>query len=438
MPARTHPQPVRELFFGSNGSDKRHPGGTVAYARSCRYKRRKSLQYFRIAADFPRRTILMSLIRYLKQLYFNGIIFILFIAGYFLYTILRIVRLLRKKVLLSLLLCILLVAGGLFFFYRYHFLPFGNDHTQVEIIIAPKTRLHDVATRLKQQHVIRSDKLLTAWMRYKKNERKIQSGIVFVHKGDGILRVSAALLNAKPVELTVMIPEGLTIEQTAVQIQHTLPIDTAEFIHLCNDPAFISSTGIQAASLEGYLFPNTYRFPEKVTCKDIIRRMVAKHNEIWAATEKDSAIAGKFTHHQLITLASIVEREATLISEQPHIAGVFHNRLSKGYPLGADPTVRFALKKFSGPLRVSELNSNSPYNTRKFPGLPPGPICSPGKGAIQAACAPLQTDDMYFVAKWDGSGEHDFSVTNAEHDRKKLEIRHRNKQRLSRKARSAH
>jgi UPF0755 protein len=116
---------------------------------------------------------------------------------------------------------------------------------------------------------------------------------------------------------------------------------------------------------------------------------------------------------------------------------VFHNRLRLGYPLGADPTVRYALKKFSGDLRVSELNSPSPYNTRRFPGLPPGPICSPGKGALIAAAAPLETKDLYFVARWDGSGTHDFSATNAEHERKKIDIRKRNLLRLQRKAAGA-
>ena len=166
--------------------------------------------------------------------------------------------------------------------------------------------------------------------------------------------------------------------------------------------------------------------------------MVQKHLSTWSTIEVQSELKQKYSHHQLVTLASIIEREATLFSEQPLISGVFHNRLRKGYPLGADPTVRFALKKFGGPLRVSELNCPSPYNTRRFSGLPPGPICSPGKGALTAAAQPFKTKNLYFVAKWDGSGEHDFSVTNAEHERKKREIRRRNRLRLQRKAAGEH
>ena len=183
----------------------------------------------------------------------------------------------------------------------------------------------------------------------------------------------------------------------------------------------------------GYHFPETYRFPEKVTEKALVERMVQSHLKLWKNITVPDSLK-KYSHHEFITLASIVEREATLLSELTRISGVFHNRLRRGYPLGADPTVRFALKKFGGPLRVSELNCNSPYNTRRFPGLPPGPICSPGAGAIKAAVNPMTTRDLYFVAKWDGSGEHDFSETNAEHDRKKHAIRRRNKKRLRRKA----
>lgn len=254
----------------------------------------------------------------------------------------------------------------------------------------------------------------------------MRAGLAIFNRGDGIKTAATRLLFAKPIEISIMIPEGLTIDQTAQHIARSCPLDTAKFAALCHDSAFIASCGIQATSLEGYLFPSTYRLPEKAPVEEIIKRMTAQHNAVWSQITVQQELAAKLSHHQIVTMASIVEREATLHSEQPRISGVFHNRLRLGYPLGADPTVRYALKKFSGALRVSELNSNSPYNTRKFPGLPPGPICSPGKGALEAAANPLVTKDMYFVAKWDGSGEHDFSVTNAEHDRKKIAIRNYN------------
>jgi UPF0755 protein len=375
----------------------------------------------------------MNCIRYLSKLYLNGIIFILFIAGYTFFTLLRIYRLMQKKVGVAVVLGSMAVVIMLCCCFYYYMMPFGNDHRPLEYVIVPKTKLHDVARYLQQQQVIRSDKALIAWMRLKKMERKIQSGIVHFERGDGVVQASKKLLLAKPIEINLMVPEGLTIEQTAHQISRTITIDTAKFISLCYDSAFIASCNLSVATLEGYLFPNTYRLPEKITEEYIIRRMVEKHSATWLNVSISPKIAQRYSQHQIVTLASIIEREATLFTEQPRISGVFHNRLRLGYPLGADPTVRFALKKFSGQLRVSELNSNSPYNTRKFAGLPPGPICSPGKNALEAAANPLDTKDMYFVAKWDGSGEHDFSVTNAEHEKKKIEIRNNNERRIKRK-----
>jgi UPF0755 protein len=139
------------------------------------------------------------------------------------------------------------------------------------------------------------------------------------------------------------------------------------------------------------------------------------------------------TKKEIVILASIVEKEAALAEERPRIAGVFSNRLAVRLPLGADPTVRYALKKFSGPLLFQDLNIASRYNTRRYAGLPPGPICSPGQASLIAAMSPMRTNELYFVARWDGSGAHDFSVTNEEHSRKKIAIRYRNEKRLHHK-----
>lgn len=375
-----------------------------------------------------------NLVLCIIQLWLNGIIFVLFIAGYIFYGLLKVFRIMRQKklpfipIITGLVLCgiITVLIGS-------HLLPFGKDRHPIEFVVAPKMSLQNIADSLEQLKVIKSSRVFTLWMRLKKLDRSIQAGLVIIGKGDGSIAAARKLIQATPIEITLMVPEGLTIEQTAQHLTRIIPIDTTAFISLCHDSDFIRSCGITQSTLEGYLFPETYRFPEKVTVEAIIRRMVKSHLAVWNTISVPDSLSD-YTHHQFITLASIVEREATLLSEQAHISGVFHNRLRKGYPLGADPTVRFALKKFGGPLRVSELNCNSPYNTRRFPGLPPGPICSPGKGAIKAAVNPMNTRDLYFVAKWDGSGEHDFSETNAEHDRKKLAIRRKNKRRLKRKA----
>jgi UPF0755 protein len=156
---------------------------------------------------------------------------------------------------------------------------------------------------------------------------------------------------------------------------------------------------------------------------------------MYATMTPPPGAATELTKHETVILASIIEKEAELASERPLISGVFHNRLKKGIPLGADPTTRYILGKFSGPLLASEVSVQSPYNTRLHAGLPPGPICSPGLASLTAAMRPQQTKMLFFVAKWDGSGGHDFSMTNEEHSRKKDAIRRSNEQRKAQAAR---
>jgi UPF0755 protein len=163
--------------------------------------------------------------------------------------------------------------------------------------------------------------------------------------------------------------------------------------------------------------------------------MTDHFNEMYATIAQPPGGATELTKHETVILASIIEKEDELASERPLISGVFHNRLKKGIPLGADPTTRYILGKFSGPLFASDLSLQSPYNTRLHAGLPPGPICSPGLASLTAALCPQQTTMLFFVARWDGSGSHDFSMTNAEHSRKKDAILRSNEQRKAQAAR---
>ncbi len=359
------------------------------------------------------------------RLWFAGILFILVISGYILYSILWIVRLIgtnKKKFLLTGSIITLFLMLGVYFF----LFPVGPLKQDVQIIIPRNSSLKSIADTLEKKEVVTSDKVLLLWLKLSGKEKKIQAGKITFKRGEGVISAANKLMHAEAVEVAVTVQEGLTIEQTAARISQVFHIDTSEFIRLCNDSNFVRELGLDAKTMEGYLFPNTYRFTDDVKPAEIIRKMAGQFKNAYATLSAKPLLAGKFTMHEFVTLASIVEKEATLASEQVRIAGVFHNRLKLGYPLGADPTVRYILKKFHGPLRVSELNSSSPYNTRRYPGLPPGPICSPGKGALDAALNPAETKELYFVAKWDGSGAHDFSITNKEHDRKKMEIRRRN------------
>jgi len=368
------------------------------------------------------------MIKRIIRTWFTGALYILAAVGYSFFAILWVVRFMQTTRRLLVFLCavILLLAGtGI-----YLFVPLHTSQTPIELTVEKGSSLRSIGRMLAKQGVVPSSTAFVLWMRFRGDESRIQAGRFTVFKGEGIVSASVKLLHATPIETTVTIPEGLTVEQTASIISRAFHIDSLEFVRECGDTEVLREHGIPALSCEGYLFPDTYRFPPDATARDIVRRMTAHFEEMFTTLSSPpsavSTVASGFSKHEDVILASIVEREAEAASERTHISGVFHNRLSRRIPLGADPTIRYALRKFNGPLLVSELSMDTPFNTRRYAGLPPGPICSPGIASLSAALAPLQTKDLYFVAKWDGSGTHDFSTTNEEHCRKKNEIRRMN------------
>jgi UPF0755 protein len=176
----------------------------------------------------------------------------------------------------------------------------------------------------------------------------------------------------------------------------------------------IATLGIEAASLEGYLFPETYRFTPGIAETELIRMMVQQllqrlDKQLLGAAQKQD-----LDRHQLLTLASIIEKETGLADEMPVISSVFHNRLQRNMPLQTDPTVIYGIADFDGNLTRNHLTTPTPYNTYRFRGLPPGPIASPGLAALQAAARPAETDYLYFVSR--GDGRHVFSRTLREHN----------------------
>lgn len=377
-----------------------------------------------------------KLILSISRTWFTGFIYLLALAGYVFYGILWIVRFMQtmNKIGLSILITALIIAAGFY----YALFPLRQNGATVELTILHHASLRSVARELQNRKVITWAPALIALMKFTGAERHFQAGHFVFLQYEGAVAASSKLLKALPIEIPVTIPEGLTVEQTAAIVCGALKKDTAQFDSLCMSPAFIKQFGIDAPSLEGYLFPETYRFSEDVGVPEIIKRMVDHFNEsIKELGLPDSSTRPSLTLRQTVILASIIEKEAAVESERPRISAVFHNRLKMGIPLGADPTVRYIFRKFSGPLKVSELKSRSLYNTRVFAGLPPGPICSPGLASLRAAMRPEQTKELYFVAKWDGSGGHDFSLTNEEHCRKKQAIQRFNEQRIKKTRKDA-
>jgi len=218
----------------------------------------------------------------------------------------------------------------------------------------------------------------------------------------------------------VTVPEGWTMYDIAGELSRQGICTQDEFLVVARDPALIADLAPDARSLEGFLFPSTYEFTRHTTCEQIAKRMVQDFRAVWESIVPPGSekFPEGLTLQQIVTLASLVERETPRPEERPLVAGVFYNRLRRGLRLQCDPTVQYALEldgHVTRNLSSRDLRVDSPYNTYSHRGLPPGPIANPGEASLRAAISPAQTDYMYFVAN--EKGGHFFSKTLEEHNR---------------------
>jgi UPF0755 protein len=273
-----------------------------------------------------------------------------------------------------------------------------------------------LARDLESKGIINSGFLFRWYLQLSGKDREIKSGFYELPPSVSIKELGHTFTRGLTASRRITIPEGHTSWEIFSILKQHYTLDSMVFDSLVHNRELAASYGIKDYSIEGYLYPETYQMPYELTEEKALKIMVNQFLEEFTKLDlRGSPVMKKYGMHGLITLASIVEAEAAVKSEQKLISGVFYNRLQKDWPLGADPTIRFVLKKMEGPLRVSELKNPSPYNTRIYIGLPPGPICSPGKDAILAAAFPEKTEHLYFVAKDDGSRGHFFSKTGRQH-----------------------
>ena len=214
----------------------------------------------------------------------------------------------------------------------------------------------------------------------------------------------------------VYIRDGLSIKWMAYKLKQEADIDSASFVNMARDKSLTDSLGFDANNLQGYLMPGTYWFYERSPASEVIGQMVDSFKNFMVDSLRQQAKKLGYSVHDVLTLASIVKGETNEVDEMPVIAKVYYNRLRIGMPLQADPTVQFAQPDGWKKLNYKDLKINSPYNTYKYKGLPPGPINNPGKDAILAALYPDQNEYLYFVAN--GQGGHSFSKTYSQHLRK--------------------
>lgn len=273
-----------------------------------------------------------------------------------------------------------------------------------------------VAERLEEEGLIRSSTVLLVLMRLTGADRRLQPGEYAFEGGETPVEVAAKLVAGRVVTVDVTVPEGLTLEETAGALvgQGVGPLD--ELLEEFRDPSRVADIDPEARTLEGYLYPETYRLRKPVSAGQVADVMVATFRERFFAAHREQIATSSRSLRELVTLASLVEEETALDHEKPRIAGVFAERLDRGMRLQCDPTIIYGLKaegRWDGNIRRRDLSWRHPYNTYVIKGLPPGPIASPGLAALRAALEPERTGDLYFVAAGDGS--HEFSRTFTEH-----------------------
>lgn len=301
-------------------------------------------------------------------------------------------------------------------FYIALFVPPTREKIWKEVEVREGMSFKAIAAELQQQGIIRYRGYFEIIGRLQGISRSIHVGYYGLGSHMSMWQVLEALRKGRIIEYEVVIPEGYNLYQIGWTLAGTpITSDPKEFIRIATDGQFARQLGIDAGSLEGYLFPDTYYLPKGITIPNIARRMVMRYKRVFSDSMRKRAAELGFTEHQIITLASIVEKEAKLPVERKTIAAVYHNRLKIGMRLQADPTAVYGTKAWVTNVTKKDLQRRSPYNTYLHNGLPPGPIANPGEGTILAALYPENVDYLFFVAQGDGS--HYFSKEYGAHTR---------------------
>jgi UPF0755 protein len=300
--------------------------------------------------------------------------------------------------------------------------PYQGFQHEVFLDFAKGTSTSSMADQLASAGVIRRnwDFLLVRALQPK---ARLQAGEYQFAAPASVWTVFGRIVRGDVFYYEVTIPEGSNMFDIAQILDKLGFIRGSDFLKVARKPALMKDLSPRAPSLEGYLFPSTYRLTRSTTALQIARQMTDLFRRRWQELQKRGTPVDV---NRIVTLASIVEKETGIPSDRPRVASVYANRLRLGMTLDCDPTTIYAAlleNRYRGVIHRSDLDNENAYNTYRHAGLPPGPIANPGMASLQAALAPAQTDFLYFVAKPDGSGQHFFSTTLAEHNRHVLEYR---------------
>lgn len=281
--------------------------------------------------------------------------------------------------------------------------PANPGDGQVRVIIPPGATFHETASILHGVGLVDNELVFDVYARYRHLDRSVEAGAYELNRNSNMDQILRALQTALPDEVFVTIPEGYTIPKTAQRLDKGGVIKGAEYVDLATHGTFNDRYPFlqgrpSGASLEGFLFPETYLVPKDAKAKDLITLQLKQFGIEWTDTRQAQAAQRKLTVLQIVTLASLIEREAKFDVDRSKVASVIYNRLARGMLLQIDATVLYAKGVWQATVTHDDRKVDSPYNTYLHPGLPPGPIANPGAKAIDAALNPAQTDYLYYLS----------------------------------------
>ena len=324
-----------------------------------------------------------------------------------------------KKILTISSAAVFLVLMALFGVYMdlvaYSDRPASENRRQTIFQVQRGQNFQAISAHLKRRGLITHPSKFRILARLKGADKSIHAGEYLLAADMSPNEILEMLVAGRVRLLKFTVPEGYRITQIAEIVEAAGLVAGEDFIEAASDGRAASQAGIEADSFEGYLFPDTYYFPKNASAAEIVTAMVERLQSLFSDQWRARAAELGYTVHQILTLASIIEKETGTAAERPIISSVFHNRLKKGMRLETDPTVIYGIEDFDGNLTRKHLTTRTPYNTYKIRGLPPGPIASPGLAAIEAALYPADTPYLFFVSRKDST--HQFSSTLAEHNR---------------------
>lgn len=299
--------------------------------------------------------------------------------------------------------------------------PQNDIDIKIKVNIPKGSTLAQITELLAEKNIVTNKNIFitaTSLMGY---SDKIPAGIFALKNASNNYSIVKQLVRGNPEMIKVTLLEGWTMSQVTQAISESMNLSSEILSSLCYDEQFINELGLEAKSLEGYLYPDTYLFLESENDpKEILKQIVSEFHEVFNDNLNERAKQIGLTVNEVITMASIIEGEAIFDNERAIIAAVYHNRLKKRMRLQADPTIQYIIKDGPRRLRLSDLRIESPYNTYLYRGLPPGPISNPGKASILAVLYPDENNYIYFVAR--GDGYHTFTTTIEEHNQAKREF----------------